>query len=206
MKYHFLFIFIVLFQFNYSSAYSSKEESELITLSIKQIHGWCSSNHLCAEIYHQTYNQQNFTIFRFLIERIRIEKMDYLTNLNNSFGNFFEMNREEQIKELWVLNLLANRQRFQTVCGIHHKLVFDPISFISSCECLEDQNCDNTSDLIFIYVVIGLFIGIMLIMLFQNFYRIALQNKQIYKIGKIMATSKSESKKRIMGTFGGSLL
>ena len=215
MKYYYFLIFIVLFKLNYSSSYSlsiTKEKSESITLSIKQIHGWCSSNHLCAEIYHQTSNQANLTIFRFLIERVRIEQMDYLENLNNSFGKFFEMNKEEQIRELWILKLLANRQRFQTICDIHHKLVFDPITMISTCECLEDQNCDNTSDLIFFYVIVGLFIGIALIMLFQNQYRIYLQNEQIRiatKINKKIISQQnggSDTRKEIYGTFIGALL
>ncbi len=213
--YYYILIFIILFKVNYSFAYSSltKEKSESITLSIKQIHEWCSSNHLCAEIYHQTSNQVNFTIFRFLIERVRIEQMDYLTDLNNSFGNFFEMKKEEQIRELWILKLLANRQRFQTICDIHHKLIFDPVTLISSCECLEDQNCDNTSDLIFFYVIIGLGFGIALIMLFQNFWRIALQNEQLNKITKINKKINSSTnqkpidiRKEIYGTFIGSLL
>lgn len=185
------YFIILLCIFSYFNTVKTTTEStqitnSLITASITKIHRWCSSNHFCAEIYHQTNNQNNVTVFRFLMERIMFERLADLTNLNTSFSEFFELDTQDQIKELWILNLLANRQRYQTICDVNHKLVYDPITLIGSCECLENKNCnDDPFNLVFFYVLGGLFAAVVIILLFSNFYLIFLEYKKIHKIEQV---------------------
>ena len=132
---------------------------------------WCYQDERCSRFFQQPDGRRNRTVFEYLANPTILKNNG---NVHTPLATIFCSGRtvESIEQELWLLMILASRDANQPLCDVNHRLMVDPASLKTHCECMEDRDCsDSLFDLTLFYVILAILLLMVILFCGTSIYK-----------------------------------